>query len=570
MTYPLCRLARGLLSRVDFTIGSLGPLAVGGVFAIPTLLVHFPPMTDLPFHEGIVAGLVHWGNEDLFPKEIYELNLGHPNQLFYFLAYPVALALGTTLAVKIVVAAAQVATAIAAARLARHFQTSWWTCQVVAASTIGWLYFWGLVTNMLGLAIMLLALPRFDRFARVPNWRGAAASSAWVLALYLAHESSLLCTLAAFGIFALLTPFRLRKWLYYVVPVLGAGTIGVTQAVLQWSLKSDVERTTAMEVVFHTPTSRLLNVAQSIGGLHPPPIDWLLMSLMLVPLFIGVFVRIAWRSPNHDAPQVGQLARLRAWLFEHRPVVVAGALFLLYLFFPTQILSATLVHQRFLPPAFALFAIWAIPSHSPHPRGIRLIRLAKVTAALALAGPLLTAWPAFHDAHASYRDLDRLLPKIGTGQAFFVHQLMDEHHSKLFASGTACGHVLAHRGGRCAFDFTQSPISPFHMRTSSMWQNSTHRALVGGNVWPLPEHDFRRFRYMLVWYPYKYAPLVEVAEVALRPTVRLVATEGQWALFESTIIEHDLTSSDTPPKKPLPPTVRNLVREELRRQFPED
>jgi hypothetical protein len=74
---------------------------------------------------------------------------------------------------------------------------------------------------------------------------------------------------------------------------------------------------------------------------------------------------------------------------------------------------------------------------------------------------------------------------------------------------------------------------------------------------------------MVLWYPREFASFVQVVEVALQPTAKLIAREGQWALFESIILEHGVTSSDPPPEKPLPPTVRNLVQDELRRQFPQ-
>jgi len=72
------------------------PLFFGLMFALPTLLAGYPPMTDLPLHESIIGVLRHWGDPKYFPPDLYILNLGHPNQLFYFLALPFSYVVGTT------------------------------------------------------------------------------------------------------------------------------------------------------------------------------------------------------------------------------------------------------------------------------------------------------------------------------------------------------------------------------------------------------------------------------------------------------------------------------------------
>lgn len=562
---------RAMSGRTNLSAATVGPWIVGFIFATPTLIVHYPPMTDLPFHEGIVGGLVHWGDNQLFSKTIYALNFGHPNQLFHILSWFTALLVGTTAAVKLVVAGSQVATTLASARLAKHLGTPWWACQIVAASTIGWLYFWGLVANMLGLAIMLFALPSLDRFVKEPNARRSAVASVWMVLLYFAHESSLLCTLLVMGTFALLQPFRLRRWLWYALPVAVAGTLGVGQVILQSALMSSVVHASTRDVVFDIPSARLLMIAQTIGGYYPFPIDWALMSLVLLPIVLGGLVRTLWGAPTTHRDEDTRFGRVRGWLSERRFPIAAGLLFVFYMAAPTQVLAATFVHQRFLPPAFALLALWAIPASTPVVRGLRAIRLARVASTLALAGPLLTAWPAFYEADLVYSQLDNLIPLIEPGQAVFVQDTFSRPRTFLFTPGTACGHILARKGGRCAYDFTQSPIAALRMKNEEAWPSSAARLLAGPDDWPIPAHEFRRFRYMFLWVPPQYSALGEITEEVLKPTAKVIAREGQWVLFESTILKYSVDSiPERPPKPGAHPSLKRLVLEEVLRRYPDE
>src|SRR5262245_28847346 len=108
-------------SRAHVTkVERFAPLTVGLVFALPTLLARYLPMNDLPLHEGVVGVLRHYSDARYFPPGLYRLNLGHPNQLFHVLACLLSYVVSTSMACKLVVAAAQILIFVGGARLASH------------------------------------------------------------------------------------------------------------------------------------------------------------------------------------------------------------------------------------------------------------------------------------------------------------------------------------------------------------------------------------------------------------------------------------------------------------------
>jgi hypothetical protein len=150
------------------------PLAAGIALALPVLVAAYPPMADLPLHEAVVGVLRHYGDASYFPHGLYQLNLGHPNQLWYYAAYLLSVPFSTTTACKLVVAAIIVAIPLCAARLADHLGVTRWTALVVAPLGLGWMFFWGLIANMAGLAALLAVLPTLDKYVAKPDRRGLA------------------------------------------------------------------------------------------------------------------------------------------------------------------------------------------------------------------------------------------------------------------------------------------------------------------------------------------------------------------------------------------------------------
>jgi hypothetical protein len=92
--------------------------------------------------------------------------------------------------------------------------------------------------------------------------------------------------------------------------------------------------------------------------------------------------------------------------------------------------------------------------------------------------------------------------------------------------------VLAERGGRLSYAFTDSPISPAIIPRKYRWNESSIR--LGFDCWAFrPEQDFKTFRYVLV--RTSDANVAALAQIVLAPEGRYVATAGEWVLFESTL-----------------------------------
>src|SRR5271170_5065243 len=151
------------------------PGVVGAMLALPVLIARFPPMDDLPLHEASIGILRHWGDGRFSPPSLYMLNLGHANQLFSLMVLGLSYAMPIVWASKVVVAALIFALPLAAAHFAKYVGSSPWTALLVAPLGLGWLFFWGLVQNLLGIIVLFWTLPTIDRFAARPTARGAAS-----------------------------------------------------------------------------------------------------------------------------------------------------------------------------------------------------------------------------------------------------------------------------------------------------------------------------------------------------------------------------------------------------------
>src|SRR5205814_1012589 len=130
-------------------------------------------ITDLPYHEAGVAILRHFDDVTKYPPGLYRRNLGEPNQLFHMIAWALSYVISTRWAVKLVVAASVLAIPVAGARLARYVGSSPLSSSLLSPLALGWLFSWGLVANLLGIAVFMLMAPTLDRFAREPTGRGA-------------------------------------------------------------------------------------------------------------------------------------------------------------------------------------------------------------------------------------------------------------------------------------------------------------------------------------------------------------------------------------------------------------
>lgn len=527
------------------------PLAAGLLLAAPILIARYPPMTDLPHYEAVISILRYRNDPARFPPGLYELNLGHPNQLLHVVAWGLSYVMPTDWALKLTIAATVVAITLGAARLAKHLGASPWLAVVVAPIALGWTFYWGLGTNLVGLAALLFMLPVLDQVAHEPTWRRAALGAGAMVLLYFAHEAMMVISCVAVVIFALTQPLTWRTPLR-LSPAAVASVLFVAQIWYQERLKSP-----ALAAV---PTSdlplkrKLVDIPATLVGGHDSYAQYLLCGLFLVTML--VFAWLARRERRRTAqvfPDFARLVRVRRLAYALRFELFGVAAMGMYFAMPFTANGATMVYQRFLAPAYAVLAI-ALGRH-----GARAVpRIAKVFASVAPVSMLLVAWPQFADADRAYRELDRMLPQIAMGSAVAPIEVATSTEGRMFSAAAGGTRVVAIRGGRTMYSMTDSTISPVRVARGYEWNEPLTRTLYDSHQLR-PAHDLKRFRYVLAHVP---GGLVSEGVIrALAPEARVVDRSGEWILFESKLELVPLKSPDVPlPQDPRPMTLRKRMR----------
>jgi hypothetical protein len=257
----------------------------------------------------------------------------------------------------------------------------------------------------------------------------------------------------------------------------------------------------------------------------------------------------AARFPRGAWPPAAAGARLHSWRFE----LLALLLFAIYLAVPANVRSTTLVYHRFLPPAWAIFVVCAgIGSRTAVRLPVRAL-----CAAVPL-GTVLVAWPSFADSHRAYSDLESLIDRIEVGSSFAVLHFGPDPQYRLWSPLVAEGHIVALRGGRALFDYSQSPISPVTQRAEKQWAEPLDR-FEGHPAQFRPEWDFTRFRYLL--FVSANPSLAFAVSLAVQNDARLIARAGDWYLFESLLPVVPIDADDAPLPTPHPPTLGKKLRE---------
>jgi hypothetical protein len=526
------------------------PLFFGLMFALPTLLAGYPPMTDLPLHESIIGVLRHWGDPKYFPPDLYILNLGHPNQLFYFLALPFSYVVGTTWALKIVVAGTQLGLYLAAARFAKYVGTPRWTALLVGPLGLGWLYYWGLIANLLGLACFLAVVPVLDAFVVKPTLRGGLLSFASLLLLYFAHETVMLCACLMVGLFALGRGIFSLGFVARLAPAVAA--MAVAFAEFLWGQSMRPPANAAIPTLFHPWRHKWEIIPGALFAGYEVLIRTLMFAIAAIAIVLFAIERFRER-PRIRGTKVREL-----WN-RYRFEIFAGALFAMYLALPFTLGGATLFYHRFLPPAYAVLAVVVAPQAA----GAMGRRLPRLVAAVTPVGSLLIAWPSFPDANKVFNDFDQLVDRVEYRSAYIVVDVGPKVPARLFNQGPLEGHIVARRGGRDLFDFTASVISPAFLNPRHGWNEPYWRLQVQPAL-IRPEHDLNRFRYVFLHTTIHHWG--ELAETAFAPDAKLIGQEGEWWLFESTHVKYDITAPDEDLPEPRPHTLRKRVKDVERRE----
>jgi hypothetical protein len=517
---------------------------------VPVLAVSWPPSSDLSLHEGMVALLARWGDPAFEPTGLYRLALGHGNQLFYFLAWPLACIVGPSLACRLLLAAIVAATLVAAGHLAAHLGRTRIAALALAPAALGWAFYWGFAPQMLGFVLWLAVLPRLDRDAADKDLRRASASAFAIAFIGLAHVASMLCACLASAVFVLTRPLDRRT------PVrLAPAAVGVLMAALEDRWERDVStplaQVFASRVLWHSPGHKLAGLVANLAGAHGT----------LTEATIGLLVFIAcalWLSSTRPEPTPPPALGPHARLERHRFAVLAAVLFVIYLAAPYSVNFGAFLYVRFLAPAFALAVLLAAP---PRGAGGALV----IAPALALlVAPVVAALPQLSAAAEQTRALDPLIEQVTPRSSVAVLHFGKFDHSLLFDPTALGNRVLAERGGRELASFVEYPIAPVVIAPELRWDSIVLRVSAkSGSL--QPSTDLTRVEWVLVHvHDATLAPLVVRA---FQPEAALVDASGEWQLFRSRLPLLPVTSPDAPADTQAE-TLQDRVTQELRGDAP--
>jgi hypothetical protein len=537
-------------------VEAIVPWAAGLLLALPALVAFYPPMSDLPYHEAAIGILRHFNDAAMFPRGLYRLNLGEPNQLFHMLGWILSYVLSTRWAVKLMVAATIVAIPVCAARLARHVGANPIAALLVAPIAVGWLFYWGLIANLIGLAALLAVLPTLDRFAQAPTRRGALAAVGAVLLLYFAHEAMMFLYGGMSLMLAVLYPWSPKRTAARLVPL--AAVVVVHEAHIHWVQQFMTPAVRAVPTLWSSVGQKLGNIPYIISPASDRPVLVAMSTLCGLTIAMLFWLRMRERRArrNDSAVDGTRFARLQWWTLAHRWELFAIVCIAAYLAFPLTLSGATFVYYRWFPPGFAVLAVSAAP-RSLFVRPARVALIALMTLPLAT---LLVAWPSFADSSRAYKALEPMLAHVELGSSVAGLDLGPGDPTRTYSIGPACGRILATRGGRLVFAFTDSPISPVVIPRRYQWPESLVR--IGFESYAFrPAQDLRRFRYVLVRANDQRLALFVIR--LLEPEAEYVTGADEWLLFKSRLPTVPLLSREAwiegPPSESVHDRLKKLL-----------
>lgn len=523
---------------------------VGAALALPTLIAHYPPMSDLPLHEGVVGLLRHWGDPAYVPPGLYTLNLGHANQLFHLVAWALSLVVGTVWAVKLVVASAQLLIFVLGARFAKHLGRSVWGVVLLAPLALGFTYYWGLVANLIGFAALLGVLPTIDRAAVAPSARGAAKVCGLLMLVFFAHEAVFVAAVGVVVMLAVAYPFERRATLLRLLPVLAAALFMVAHWIYQARLFTRGQLAPPAE--FTGLAKKVTSLPTDLFGDHDP----LVLAVLFGAACAGVLALVAARVTEPRTEGAAMAARgLRALLLRHRFELTAVGFLFLYLGMPLNWRGATLVYQRFLGPAWALLVVCAAPRVAP--------RAAKLLLSIVPVAVLLVAWPSFVESDQAARDLETVMDAIPLNSAVALVAIdRKADRPRTFSTSVGPARIVARRGGRSSLGLLISPLSPVQIRAEYRWNEMDERTLRYGSRALKPANDLDRFGWVIA--ESHDAHLRTVLSYVMKPEAELVMERGEWLLFRSTKPQAALTSGDVPARDDQETVLDRVIRFEDR------
>jgi hypothetical protein len=530
--------------RCEHTVTTVAIVAVA-----PILLFAYPPMTDFPAHEAIVAILRH-RREAAYIPELYQSNWGHPNQLFYLLAWGLSYPFGVTGACKLVVAASIVAIFHYAARLARHVERDPAAAHLVAPAAFGWFFLWGFVNQLVGLAALLAVLPTFDRFSRDPTRRQLGWVLIALLLLYATHE---IVFFLAFGILGLFTLRGYSTWAQRgraFAPLPCAIVLAGIAAIAERPLMPP-SNAKNIRPIFDPLAAKLAVAPTVLTGQFERAPRWVLCALSVTSVVAFLIAR--YRTRHGDGPRL-RFDRAREWIDWYRFELVVVACAVLYLAAPSSLYGTTWLYHRFLVIGWCL----AAPIVGPR---VGSVAPWKPLLALAVVVPLsfvALIVPSFATSNRLREDLNQVLSRIPPGSAVANIALWTaEDRTSLYQPAMMSDLVVAELGGRVIVSFLDSPISPVYIRQRYQWNDVRVRNDIGTALFR-PEEDLRHFDFALV--QCQDRAIVDFLPAALSPESEWLLDAGDWHLFRSRIALSGPVSPDWSTKRSIHGTLYERLK----------
>jgi hypothetical protein len=452
------------------------------------------------------------------------------------MAYALAFVMPVEAACKVVVMGTVASLPPLLARALARLGRSRWPALLVAPIACGWMFRLGLVANLLGLAVLLLALPSLERLARRPSLANAASAAGLACVLVLAHEAAAVMFALAAGVFALA---RARRSWDFAVRASPAVFV-LALILIQWRVSAGLAGANMRAIGSDFGPEPLERLALLPGALFGGA-----GSSRLSALGLGSALAFAALVISRGS---GERMRLRVALWRHRYALVAALLALLYLVFPMTLGGTTLVAYRFLPGAW----VFAVVASAPRVAS-RVAVGAAVT--LALLAPAFE-WREASRADASQRALDTLIAQLPMNASVAQLDLTPRPAGHVAPVRGETGRVLAERGGRVLFAFTDMPPNPVYIPPPLQWNEPLSR-LTHAPYALMPAHDLRRFAYVLERNESPRA--AALVEQALAPEAEVVARAGPWTLFHSRLSTVALASPDAILPSPAPETLVERV-----------
>jgi hypothetical protein len=411
--------------------------------ALPFLLVHFPPIADLPQQ---VAQLQLFASTWRDPSSSYVVDGLGPNRLVYvLLAAGWALA-GPRHAGQLAMVAIGALWALAAHGLARRRGRSAAAAVIASALFFNHATYWGFYAFALGAPLFAVWVHLGDRLPARLSWRAGAALLCGAILLFLAHALWF-----AAGMVWLASAALARHGVRAALLRAAAVAPAVAVAAIWWGgLGGTAFDATRIPPVWETGLLDRVRPAwlaqAALGGLRGRTEAVVLGVLAIWSIAGGARALSCWRRARGAAAPESRV--------DGALLLAAVLLFLAALVLPSKTASTILFAQRWMPPALFL-AVLALPAPALPRRAAAALASAGVLAFAVLTG---AAWRTFERVELA--GLEESLEVIGPSERVLGLDLVKTSptvRGRPFLQTFAWAQVL--HGSPLAFTFAVFPSS---------------------------------------------------------------------------------------------------------------